>query len=160
MIIRNAGASDYQSILKATEDWCIEAKDVGLIHPVFVHQFQDTAFVAEEGGQMIGFLLGFVSQSQPEAGYVHMVASDPDCRQQGVASALYGAFAARVSQMGCCRLVAVVHPDSRDAICFHRRLGFSSQPQDAGKMSENQLSLIRDCGEPGEHRVVLVKELQ
>ncbi|MEX3618820.1 hypothetical protein [Paenibacillus glucanolyticus] len=41
---------------------------------VFDH-FQDTGFIVEENGAMLGFLIGFLSQSRNEAAYIHLLAS-------------------------------------------------------------------------------------
>lgn len=160
MIIRTANAADYGTILQAAEDWELKEADGGYIQPFFVHQFRETVFIAEETGRVVGFLLGLVSQSDPDAGYVHLVACDPACRQQGVASALYGAFAAKVTQMGCCRLVAVVHPENEDAMCFHQRLGFRRLRGPSAPETRDRPDVVKDYAGPGQHRVVLVKDLE
>lgn len=57
----------------------------------FVH-FCETSFIAEIDQKIIGFLIGFLSQSHSEEAYIHFVGIHPDCRKQGVGSALYQQF--------------------------------------------------------------------
>ncbi len=48
----------------------------------FVH-FRPTSFAAQEHDRVVGFLAGFVSQSDPSQAYIHFVAIHPDHRKRG-----------------------------------------------------------------------------
>ncbi len=158
MIIRNVKPADYSFLLEATARWWAEGDTPEVMHPVFVREFGDTGFVAEDCGEIIGFLLGFVSQARVGVAYVHILATDPGRRQRGVSSALYGAFAARVQQLGCRRLLVTISPGNRSAICFHGRLGFECCRQEAD-VDVDGVPVVSDYSGPGQHRVVMIRNL-
>jgi len=158
MIIRNATPSDYGFLLQAVDTWWADEDAHDQLDPLFVRQFSDTGFVAEEGGRVIGFLLGCTCYPDNPEGYIHMVASDPCCRQQGVASALYGAFAARVRQKGCSKLVIAINPANHQAICFHLRLGFEHDRRVCDSELDG-IPVVSGYAGPGQDRVVMVKQL-
>ncbi len=160
MIIRNVKPSDYALLLPAIDRWWTDRDPPDLLHPIFVRQFSDTGFVAEEGGRIIGFLLGLISQTDPQEGLVHLVTCDPSCRQQGVASALYGAFAARAGQLGCARLVVTMSPRNREAVRFHQRLGFRFCYEHAdAPESTGTIPVITGYAGPGQDRVIMTRDI-
>ena len=92
MHIRNASESDYKSIRSVIDDWWGGRHVAQLFPKLFLQHFQDTCFVAEEDGKLVGFLVGFVSQSKPGEAYIHLAAVHPDYRNRRIARALYDHF--------------------------------------------------------------------
>jgi ribosomal protein S18 acetylase RimI-like enzyme len=90
----------------------------------FVH-FQNTSFVAEEKDGVIGFLVGFVSQSQPGEAYISFAGVHPDHRKEGVALELYRHFFNTVKSKGCHMVKCVTSPVNQASIAFHTRTGFA-----------------------------------
>jgi ribosomal protein S18 acetylase RimI-like enzyme len=89
----------------------------------FVH-FSETAFVAEDGDELCGFLAGFLSQSKADEAYVHFVGVSPAHRGRGVGRLLYERFfeVARAHSRGVVRCVTA--PVNERSVAFHRALGF------------------------------------
>lgn len=101
---------------------------VGLVmHRLFFDQLGPWGVWAERGGRPAGFLLGLVSAREPDLAYVHMHATDPALRRQGVGRRLYEAFAARATAAGCTRIRALAAPSREASIRFHRSLGFTGR---------------------------------
>ena len=51
----------------------------GLLQPLFLENFSGTSLVAETAsGELIGFLIGFVSADDPTAAYVHFAGVAPE----------------------------------------------------------------------------------
>jgi ribosomal protein S18 acetylase RimI-like enzyme len=116
-----------------------------LHHPMFVHEFGDTAFVARrQDGAIVGYLLGFVAPTGD--GYIHLVAVRDDARKMGVAGRLYETFASAAHARGAAGLKAISNPTNQSSIAFHRRLGFDVTPVD-------------DYGGAGRPRVVMRRPL-
>lgn len=100
-----------------------------LHHPMFVYEFGDTAFVARQpGGQIVGYLLGFVAPTGD--GYIHLVAVRDDARGRGLARQLYEVFAAAARERGATALKAITSPQNEASILFHRKMGFEMAPVD------------------------------
>jgi len=122
----------------------------------FVH-FRQTSFVAEDNGNRVGFLTGFISQTFPEEAYIHFAGVHPEFRQRGVGRALYERLFSVVISLGCQLVRGVTSPVNRGSVAFHLRMGFMVQPADA---SVEGLRIARDYDGRGEDRVLLVKRLE
>jgi ribosomal protein S18 acetylase RimI-like enzyme len=58
----------------------------------FIH-FDGTSFVAEDSnGELLGFLCGFLSQTEDDEAYIHFVGVSPEERGGGLGRALYERF--------------------------------------------------------------------
>ena len=144
--IRSAVAADYDRIASVVNDWW--GRDVlsGLPR-LFLNHFHTTSLVAEDNGTMIGFLVGFVSPSEPDEAYIHYVAVDPARRKDGVARHLYDQFVERARRQGCKVARAITSPTNEPSIAFHRRMGFEAS------------SAVRDYNGPGRDMITFTREL-
>jgi len=112
----------------------------------FLH-FEGTSFVAEDGDELVGFLIGFLSQTVDDEAYIHFVGVAPEHRGEGVGRALYARFFDEVGAQGRSVVRCVASPTSTDSIAFHEALGFETE------------RVVPDYDGPGEDRVLLVKRL-
>ena len=113
----------------------------------FVH-FEGTSFVAEdEEGRLAGFLVGFVSQTDPAEAYVHFVGVSPEHRGSGLGRELYERFFAAARDQGRTTVHCVTSPVNESSLAFHEALGFERD------------RVVEDYDGPGEDRVLLVKRL-
>ena len=114
---------------------------------LFFEHFRDTSFVAEDDGELVGFLCGFLSQTHPDQAYVHFVGVRPDRRGSGLGRELYERFfaAARAADRSIVR--CVTGPVNRASIAFHRGLGFEVEAE------------VADYDGAGAARVLLRKRL-
>ena len=112
----------------------------------FVH-FHDTSFVAEEDGELAGFLCGFLSQTYPDQAYVHFVGVAPDHRKSGLASELYERFFEAARAAGRTSVHCVTSPENTGSVAFHTRVGFEVEAE------------VEGYDGSGESRVLLVRTL-
>jgi GNAT superfamily N-acetyltransferase len=122
---------------------------------LFEH-FGDTCVIAEEDGDLVGFLVGFVSQRMPGTGYVHYAGVRPDRRGRGLGKEMYRRFAAAARIRGCTRMYAETGAWNADSIAFHRELGFRLEP---GDEIVDGLAVHHDAAGVGFDFVVMVKRL-
>ena len=120
---------------------------VDMLPRLFFTHFRDTSFVAERNGELTGFLVGFLSQSDPEAAYVHFVGVSPSERGSGLGRELYERFFEAARAEGRRAVSCVTSPANEGSIAFHRAIGFEPGPAQAGYDG------------PGEDRVVLTRAL-
>ncbi len=121
----------------------------------FVH-FRETSFVAEDDAQIIGFLIGFFSQTCADEAYIHFAGVHPGHRMQGVGRALYERFFETVREHNRSVVRCVTALVNRDSIAFHTRIGFQVEPQET---QMDGVSFYPDYDGAGEHRVLFVKHL-
>jgi ribosomal protein S18 acetylase RimI-like enzyme len=113
----------------------------------FLH-FEGTSFVAEdEAGELLGFLCGFLSQTNPDEAYIHFVGVSPAHRGEGIGRALYERFFDEVRAEGRSVVRCVTSPLNQESVAFHEALGFAVD------------RVAEDYDGPGEDRVLLAKRL-
>ena len=123
--LRTATPADYDRIVAVVDDWW--GRPVSRILPrLFLDHFHATSTVAEADGELAGFLIGFLSPSQPAAAYIHFVGVSPGLRGQGLATVLYERFFALAAADGRTRVSAVTAPVNAASIAFHTALGFTA----------------------------------
>jgi len=142
MNIRGITKADFDFLVTVLDTWW--GGPSGLpAHPLFFYEFGEHALVAEDGGEVVGFLLGFTTK---DAGYIHLVGIHPEHRRMGVGKFLYGTFTDRCRDAGLSRVKAIAAPGHEAPVRFHEALGFVAS-EDA------------DYAGPGRARMVFVKEL-
>ena len=127
-----------------------------LLPRLFFQHFRDTGLVAESDGVVVGFVIGFVSQSEPGVAYIHFVGVDPAHRGAGLGAQLYERFFALVLDRSCTEVRCVTSPVNTGSIAFHRRMGFTPEPGDA---ESDGTPYQTDYDGPGEPRVRFRRQL-
>ncbi|UFU00300.1 GNAT family N-acetyltransferase [Radiobacillus kanasensis] len=155
-MIRSLKSEDFYRIQSVMNDWWGGREMTHLAPKYLFEHFQTTSFVAEENGKMIGFLVGFLSQSQPNEAYIHLIAIDPKNRGNGLASKLYETFFAEVAKLGVRTVRCITSPVNKQSIAYHTRIGFSIEEGD--KEIEGVPVHSNYDGE-GVDRVLFVKQL-
>ncbi len=145
MIIRGIKKEDFDYIVSVLDRWW-GGPSGERAHPIFFYELGEMALIAEESGEVLGFLLGFLAPTQPPVAYVHLVGIHPDHRRRGVGKDLYEHFTRRARAAGAERIKAITTVGNEGSIRFHEALGFAvrEDPDYAGA---------------GRSRVVFTKDL-
>jgi ribosomal protein S18 acetylase RimI-like enzyme len=143
MLIRHAEPADYGRVIEVIDEWWGGRQMAAMLPKLFFVHFRDTSFVAEDGGELAGFLCGFRSQTFADEAYVHFVGVDPQRRGSGLGRELYERFFQAVAPRSVVR--AVTSPVNERSIEFHRAIGFEVERVD------------EDYDGRGESRVLLVR---
>jgi predicted GNAT superfamily acetyltransferase len=148
LAIRHAQPSDYGRVIGRVNAWWGGRDMAPMLPKLFFLHFEGTSFVAErDDGQLAGFLVGFVSQTNPEEAYIHFVGVAPEERGSGLGRDLYQHFFETARSHGCSLVRCVTSPANEDSVSFHNALGF-----EVDRVAE-------DYDGPGEDRVLFVKRL-
>lgn len=128
--LRLINPADHSRVLAVVNDWW-GGRDMACMLPrLFFTHFSNTSFVVEDEGRLLGFLIGFVSQSMPGEAYIHFAGVHPDYRNRGIAVRMYNHFFDVVREMGCRRVRCITSPVNTGSIAFHQRIGFSIETGD------------------------------
>jgi ribosomal protein S18 acetylase RimI-like enzyme len=144
-VIRNAEPSDHARAVAVVDEWWDGRPMAAMLPKLFFVHFRDTSFVADEDGELAGFLCGFRSQTFDDEAYIHFVGVDPARRGSGLGRMLYERFFAAIAPRTVVR--AVTAPVNERSVAFHRALGFELE------------GVQPDYDGRGEARVLLVKRL-
>ncbi|MFN2745481.1 MULTISPECIES: GNAT family N-acetyltransferase [Bacillus] len=156
MLIRHAEAADYEKVAPVINDWWGGRNMQDKLPRLFFDHFQHTSFIAEKGGDLIGFLIGFLSQTNPEESYIHFVGVHPDYRKIQVGKKLYEAFYRKAKEAECKTVRCITSPVNKVSIAYHRKMGFSIEKGD--KISDG-IHVFSNYDGPNQDRVLFVKEL-
>ncbi|NLY93247.1 MAG: GNAT family N-acetyltransferase [Myxococcales bacterium] len=115
-------------------------------HPLFFYEFGEHALVAEMDGEIVGFLLGFLTCNEPRLGYIHLVGIHPDHRRRGVGKALYERFTAHCVEHGAKRIKTITAVGAEGQLEFHAALGFTATE-------------VEDYAGPSRARIVFTRDL-
>src|SRR5262249_34916407 len=113
---------DYNQILDVLHEFWGARDTRHLHHPFLIHEFGNSAFVIRNGGEVVAYLFGFLSQSEP-VGYVHAVAVRMSARRRRLAQELFGHFVEFARRHGCKHVKAITTPSNLESIAFHKSLG-------------------------------------
>ncbi len=156
VVIRHLEQDDYQPIISVVDEWWGGRPMAAMLPKLFFVHFRSTSFTAVDDGQIVGFLIGFVSQTFPDQGYIHFLGVHPARRGEGLGRLLYEHFFAAAASHGCRTAHCVTAPVNRDSIAFHRRLGFSLL--DSDDKADGVPFTVGYDGK-GQDRVIFTKDL-
>jgi ribosomal protein S18 acetylase RimI-like enzyme len=146
--IRAAQPSDYGRVIQHVNVWWGGREMAPMLPKLFFLHFEGTSFVAErEDGALAGFLVGFLSQTDPEEAYVHFIGVAPAERGSGVGRDLYETFFETARSHGRTIVRCVTSPVNEASVAFHEALGFEVE------------RVARDYDGPGEDRVLLIRRV-
>lgn len=148
--LRPLRETDYPFVSANVDAWWGGRPVRALVPRLFFQHFQALSLAAEDGTALIGFLIGFQSQTDPELAYIHFVGVAPEARSHGLGRLLYQTFFERAAARGCRFVEAITSPANRGSIAFHRRMGFSLLPGDA---EVDGAPVVADHAGPGQPRV-------
>ena len=154
MKLRTLRSEDHRIVAPKLNEWWGGRQMSSMLPRLFFDHFQDTSFIMEDNDNMIGFLVGFLSQSDSGEAYIHFVGVAPEYRQRKIGRQLYEAFFSKVRKEGRTTVKAITSPVNKTSIAYHSSMGFEIQSGD-GVIDGIPVSLDYD-GE-GEHRVIFRK---
>ncbi|MEU1469249.1 GNAT family N-acetyltransferase [Streptomyces sp. NPDC005761] len=131
---RHLAEDDHPRVLAVLDTWwgglkgeAGSAERALLLPRLYFQHFTTTSFLVErDSGEVAAFLVGFLSQTEPETAYVHFVGVDPALHGQGVGHALYRSFFALARSHGRRYVHCITSPENTASRAFHTRLGFTA----------------------------------
>jgi GNAT superfamily N-acetyltransferase len=156
IIIRKAEPADHDKIITALRNWWGGRDLTAMLPKLFLNHFNDTSFVIEKKGEMIGFLIGFISPALEKEAYVHFMGVHPDFRKKGIGTTLYERFFEICRNHGRNIVRACTSPVNGDSVEFHKRIGFQLEP---GDDEIDGLPVTSNYNRPGDHKVKFTKSI-
>jgi ribosomal protein S18 acetylase RimI-like enzyme len=139
--LRGAQPSDHTRVRSVIDSWWGGRSMAGMVPKIFFVYFQDTSFVVEDAaGQLVAFLCGFQSQTDPDDAYIHFAGVAPACRRLGLARHLYETFFRAAAKRGARRCRCVTSVANMPSANFHRCMGFTV----GSDFAEAQFTFVRD----------------
>lgn len=156
MEIRAVRDKDYDVLSPLINEWWGGRKMTDMLPKLFFIHFTDTSFIVEKDGEIVGFLIGFLSQSYSNEGYIHFVGVHPEYRQQHIGKKLYHKFFNAVKKSGRNTVRAVTSPVNKASIAYHLQMGFEVE---AGDKEVEGISVFTDYDGLNQDRILFFKQL-
>ena len=156
---RRPTEADHAVIIRQVDEWWGGRRVHDILPRLWFQHFTGTSWVVEDdGGRLVGFLVGFISPDRPDEAYIHMVGTSPNHRMAGLGRALYERFFEDVRARGARRVGAVTWPGNRISVGFHKAMGFEPA---TGPGTQNLYGTpaYPDYDAEGDDRVVFSREL-
>jgi ribosomal protein S18 acetylase RimI-like enzyme len=151
---------DFDLVSTHLNEWWGGRSMVAMLPRLWFKHFQDTCLAARnEQEQVVGFLVGYVVNSNPSQAYTHFIGVDPEYRSRGVGKLLYQRFGEIASERGCSLIEAVTSPTNTPSLAFHEALGFMAIDPDGSTCQPTKSRGFTDYDGAGEDRVILQKTL-
>ncbi len=77
MVLRQPSVTDYKQVAAIVNDWWGGRQMADMLPKLFFTHFSSTSLIAEEDNKLIGFLIGFYSQTKTNEAYIHFVGVAP-----------------------------------------------------------------------------------
>jgi len=156
--IRNVIEEDFNEISMVADLCSPMTNERKSIYHIFTRFFKQTSLVIEGNGdgKIKGFLLGFISQEEPEESYIHLLCIEPSYRGQNMASKLLGEFIKVVSARGCKKVSLICKPSNTTAIKFYNKIDFLSQKSDK-TVEVDGINIFKDYDGPNEEKIIFYK---
>jgi len=146
--------SDWDQIITDFVDFWGDERTKSLHNPILLYEFGNSAFVAKEGDRVVGYLFGFISQTDP-VGYVKFIGVRRTYQKRGIGRKLYERFTRFAKEKGCKELKAITSPANKVSVSFHKSIGMRL----LGESNAEGMPVIKDYSGPGIDRVVFRKKI-
>jgi GNAT superfamily N-acetyltransferase len=156
LTIRNSKPSDHQRIISVMKDWWGGRDLTWMLPKLFLVHFCDTSFIIEKEEELTAFLIGFLSHSKTNEGYIHLVGVHPNYRGMGLGEFLYHRFFQICKANNRDTIRSCTSPVNKGSIEFHKKIGFNILKGNA-EVGGIQVSL--DYNHPGDHKVLFEKKI-
>ncbi|MBN1172999.1 MAG: GNAT family N-acetyltransferase [Micromonosporaceae bacterium] len=113
--------------------------------------FSSTCPVALDDGQVLGVVIAFRSQDDPDDVYIQDVVTHPDHRRRGLTRRLLGSVRHQAEEWACRRLYLTSEPENTAAHAAWLAIGFTNMP---GDRVDHGVSVIENYKGPGMDRAV------
>ncbi|WP_424356257.1 GNAT family N-acetyltransferase [Methanobacterium sp. MBAC-LM] len=157
--IRSTLEEDFVEIADLAENCSPMETERNSIYHIFTKFFRSTSFVAElPSGELGGFLLGFLSQENPEDAYIHLLCVDPKMRGKHIGRKLVEKFTEEAALKECKKIYLITKPVNWNSISFYKKLGFL---EDKSQETINILgtNAVKNYNGMGQHMVVFYKSI-
>ncbi|GGE55870.1 ribosomal protein S18 acetylase RimI-like enzyme [Priestia taiwanensis] len=154
--MRTVREEDYVRVIEVLVEWWGGRDLSDLLPRLFFQHFQDTSFIIEDKGKIVGFIVGFISQTKPSEAYIHFVGVHSNYRKQRIGTKLYEHFFACVRAKGCDTVKCITSPVNTVSIAYHINIGFRIEEGD--KVLDG-IHVQKNYDGRGHDRVVFVKKI-
>lgn len=160
MRIRKATQEDFLSVHQFTAGCPPMENYPEHVYKIILRYFGDYCFIAENEGQITGFVMGIVPQSFPGTFFLWEVGVAPSYQGQGIGGKLVREVETELRKKGFNRIELTIDPVNIPSQKLFEKMGYKNISERVGKTVEVEGKLaVQDYYKPGRHFIVYEKRI-
>jgi diaminobutyrate acetyltransferase len=160
LIIRSVSEKEFMRIHSFVSDCDVLETYPEHVYRILLRHFGDTCLVAESDGVIVGFLLGFRSQTRADLFFIWQIGVSVSARRQGVGAAILRDVENRLSSHEAARIECTIDPENEPSIRLFESQGYVNVASREGEtISIAGHPSVKDFYMPGRHFALYEKRL-
>lgn len=158
--IREANQNDFLDVYKL----------IGICKPlenyyehfykIMLRYFGNTCFIAEYENDIIGYLMGIISQTHESTYFLWQIGINPSMQGKGIGHLLLERAENKIRDMGCKRIEVTIDPENTPSQKLFESMGYSNiSHKEGGTVRVNGNIAVKDYYRPGRHFMLYEKWL-
>jgi len=129
-------------------------------YKIMLRYFCNSCFVADYNGNIVGFVLGFVSQVHDKTYFLWQIGIDESIRERGIGKMLLEKVEEEVRKLGCNRIELTIDPKNIPSKRLFEKMGYLNISSKEGRLIDVMGNIaVKDYYKPGRHFMVYEKKL-
>ena len=129
-------------------------------YKIMLRYFGNSCFVADYNGNIVGFVLGFVSQVHDKTYFLWQIGVDKSMRGKGIGKMLLEKVEKEVRKLGCNRIELTIDPKNMSSKRLFEKIGYLNISSKEGRLIDVMgNTAVKDYYKPGRHFMVYEKKL-
>lgn len=158
MIIRKATEEDFLKVHGFTARIPPLENYPEHVYKIILRYFGDCCFIAEDEGQIVGFVMGVVPQRFRETYFLWQIGVAPPSQGKGIGKKLLGEVEKEVKKKGLRRIEVTIDPLNLPSRKLFEKTGYRNISEKAGETIEVEgKTAVKDYYKPGRHFMLYEK---
>jgi len=129
-------------------------------YKIMLRYFGNSCFVAEYNDNIVGFVLGIVSQVHDKTYFMWQIGVDKSIREQGIGKMLLETVEKEVKKLGCNRVELTIAPKNIPSKRLFEKMGYLNVSAKGGEIVEVMgNTAVKDYYKPGRHFMLYEKSI-
>jgi L-2,4-diaminobutyric acid acetyltransferase len=157
--IRQAKESDFLTVCEFVSKCKPLEEYPEHLYKILLRYFNNTCFIAESKGELIGVALGFVSQAHAGRYFLWQIGILPKVQSKGIGSSFLKKIEEKMRQRGIKEIELTVDPQNSPSVTLFSKMDYENASRDEGKTVKiNNREAAKDYYKPGRHFIVFRKK--
>ncbi|MDA3792345.1 MAG: GNAT family N-acetyltransferase [Elusimicrobia bacterium] len=160
MTIRNVNEKEFLKVYKFVSHCKPLENYAEHLYKIILRYFNDTCFIVEQESEIIGFLMGFISQVHESTYFLWQIGISNSMQGKGIGGDLLEHAENKLSERGCKRIEVTIDPKNISSSKLFERMGYINISYKKEKMVKvNGNIAVKDYYSPGKHFMLYEKYL-
>jgi len=158
MIFRQAREEEFLNVFEFVSHCKPLESYAEHVYKIMLRHFNNSCFVVEEEKKIVGFVLGFVSQTDMKTYFLWQIGIKLSHQGRGIGKKLLTLIEEDIRKLGCVRIEVTVDPVNTASQSLFEKMGYKNISSQEGETVEvNSFMAVKDYYKPGRHFMLYEK---